>query len=390
MSEHNTQKFPLLDLIIVLLIFLCVVVLSYALQVNASQQQRANRLQDIQQEVTRRATCMSNVKQLMTAIRMYSQDHDGHVQLAENGYDAQDISNDLTRAFYLPNIYGLVNNPAGGIGAFAASATIPDRVTIGGEPCTRPLLLAAASVWHTRAKATIIQGDFSGQYAGEQHCACYLHGTGDGMKPAGNAVAIARNAVVIITAKQTQIPESLLSGELNGICVVDANDVRHLFGAGCQQNAFQTYTFPPSSGTRRYFSAHFAAQGQPLQFGANTKTVKDDEDMVRKVAGDPYGIGYCSAVFADPHRVDKLALKWTDGQTYSYPQQVAKYCWNYPNLTSIWPLTRTLYAEYGGRAWTAAGTGIVNIMLTPRAPGTLALQNEPMFQACYWAPGRDR
>jgi len=49
-----------------------------------------------------------------------------------------------------------------------------------------------------------------------------------------------------------------------------------------------------------------------------------------------------------------------------------------------WPLSRTLYAECGGKAWRSDGAGIANVMLAPGAPGTQALQTGPLFMASFW------
>ncbi len=505
-SEHGAKRFPWVLLIVLLAAAAWVAALNHSMQTDPHR--KGSPLYAIRREHARRATCMSNVKQLMTAIRMYSQDHDGrlpsyqwstelnsylakypgvymcpndasagnfisygysglllradgsgissaeilapkevgvicdaspsttsggivgggglrdmatwsvipsprhisstipryrndttvvgyadgHVQFAENDNDLHDLSNELNRAFSLAGAYGLVDNPIGGISSYRSAfptTMIPERVTIDGEPCTRPLLRAAAALWHAKANAPISQGAFRGQDAVVPHGGCYLLGTGDGVKPAGKAVAIACDGVVLITAKDTRIPKSLFTGIENGSNVLDCAGVRKLFGAGSEQNAFQTYTFATVSGTRRFFSAHFPEQGKPLQFGANAKTVKDDEEMVRKVAADPYGIGYCSAAFADLQRVDILALHWTDGKTYFYPNQNPQLRWTIPNplSSSSWPLLRTLYAEYGGRASTADGAGIVNVLLDPRGAGTSWLQSGPLFQASYGVPG---
>ena len=314
---------------------------------------------------------------------------DGHAVFIPSSYNAKDITHGVTRAFSMAGALGFVDNPAGGISAFSASATSPASVTVGGEPCTRAILLAAAGVWHVRAKAAIVQHGFHGQYAVQQHGASYLWGTGDGQPPARHAVPIARDLVVVITAKISHIQCDLFHLDpdtANPVSVWDIAMVRKAFNLGFQPNVIQAYTFDNNSGTRRFFTMHLGTPGQPLQFGARTITVKDDYAMVNKVAADPYGIGYCSSAIADPNRVQIIGLRTPDGKVHLFPQDDPKARWIMPATPPDWPLTRTLYAECGGKAWRSDGTGIANVMLAPGAPGTKALRAGPLFRASYWKP----
>ena len=316
---------------------------------------------------------------------------DGHVLYAPNGYNPLGISNNVTHAFDMAGALRLVDNPSGGISDFSASATSPASVTVGGEPCTRAILLAAAGVWHVRAKAAIVQHGFHGQYAVEKRGAAYLWGTGDGQPPARHAVPIARDLVVVITSKISHIQRDLFHLDpdtANPVSVWDIAMVRKAFNLGFQHNVIQAYTFDNNSGTRRFFTMHLGTPGQPWQFGARTITVKDDYEMVNKVAADPYGIGYCSSAIADPDKVQIIGLRTPDGKVHFFPQDDPKARWIMPATPPDWPLTRTLYAECGGKAWRSDGTGIANVMLAPGAPGTKALQAGPLFRASYWTPAK--
>jgi len=90
---------------------------------------------------------------------------DGHVFYAANGYNPQDISNYVTRAFYMASSLDYINNPAGGICGFGNITTTADPICIGDEPCTAPILRAAAGVWTQQAHAPIANTGFNGQYA---------------------------------------------------------------------------------------------------------------------------------------------------------------------------------------------------------------------------------
>jgi len=328
---------------------------------------------------------------------------DGHVTCCQNGYNPHDISNPVTRAFDMAGALGYIDNPAGGISDFSVGATSQDSVTVGGEPCTRAILLAAAGAWKVKAKAAIAQDEFHGQYAIQQRGANYLWGIGDGVQPAGHAVPIARDLVVVIIAMDSKISFASPQQKENGpVSVWDIAAVRKAFALGAKKDVIQAYTYGKDSGTRRFFATHLDAHGKPLQFGPKTITVKDDFAMVKKVAGDPYGIGYCSSTAADtvreepgygdfpsttnPNGVQVIGLRTPDGKVHIFPQDNPKSRWVMPANPPDWPLSRTLYAECGGNAWRSDGTGIANVMLTPGAPGRKALQAGPLFKASFWTP----
>ncbi len=310
---------------------------------------------------------------------------DGHAIYISNGYNPKDLSDGVTRAFDMAGALGYIDNFTGGISDFPVNSTSQNSITVGGEPCTRPLLLAAAGVWHAKAKAPIVPGGFHGQYAMKKRGADYLWGIGDGMPPTGPAVPIARDQIVVIIAKSSHL-KSIDELRNDSVPVWDMAKVCSYFALGSQINVIQAYTFDDNSGTRRFFTTHLDPKGPPVQFGPNTITVKDDYDMVQKVAADPYGIGYCSSSAADPNRVEIVGLKTPDGKVHYFPQNDAKSRWIMPAAPPDWPLVRTLYAEYGGKAWRPDGSGIANIMLAPGAPGTKALQAGPLYKASYWTP----
>jgi len=312
---------------------------------------------------------------------------DGHVECCQHGYNPKDLYNDVTRAFDMAGILGYVNNPTGGISDFPSCVTNHESVTVGGDPCTRAVLLAAAGVWQAKAKAPMVMDGFHGQYDMTKLGANYLRGIGDGKQPAGHAVPIARDLVVVIIAKYNKLqfaPPHRLDD--NSVSVWDVATVQKAFTIGYQKDNLHAYTYDKDSGTRRFFTTHLGTNGQPLQFGSKTITVKDDYEMVKKVSDDPYGIGYCSSAIANPERVQSIGLRMPDGRIYLFPHQhLQPHKFISANLPD-WPLTRTLYAECGGNAWRSDGTGIANVMLSPGAPGTKALQAGPLFRASFWVP----
>lgn len=312
---------------------------------------------------------------------------------AESDYDADNgnadyassLSHDNINTFYTAGAYGFIDNPSGGISDFAMGASTPSSITIGGDPCTQSLLRAAAGVWRVRAKANIRLGGFDGQYATQRRGSSFLWGTGDGQPPTTPAVAIARDLVVVIISIDSHIKIGLTS--IDRQKVMSCSMVCQAFRTGYLQDALQAYTYDTNSGTRKFFSTHITDNGHPLQFSTKSIIMKDDFDMVNKVGNDPYGIGYCSSSAADPHQVQIIGLRTPDGKVHIFPSADPKFHWIFTATPPAdWPMVRTLYACYGGDAWNAAGTGIVNVMLAPGAAGTKAQQAGPLFQASYWQP----
>ncbi len=116
--------------------------------------------------------------------------------------------------------------------------------------------------------------------------------------------------------------------------------------------------------------------------GSQAVTVTDDAEMVEKVAADPYGIGYCSAAFADADKVTILSL---NGKLY--PNQNPKYRWLVPENPTVtpgefeYPLIRTLrvLAMNDGRNTNNTTFGYIL--------ADTEFRNGPLFRATsYWTP----
>jgi len=311
---------------------------------------------------------------------------DGHSKYYQGAIDSRDLGSGVARALYQASPLGLVDNPLACTPDFSASRTAPDRVEIGGEFCTNTLLRAAAEAWEVKAKAPWHTYGFKGQYATAKRPANYLWGTGDGLKPKGDAIAIGRDAVVMIVAKGSRIAE--LPEMRNGTYEVGYGVLHILLTANSTRKTVHVYTFDANSGTRRFVSRMLGGRSTPLTLDKSAVTVANDLEMVEKVSNDPYGIGYCSSVFADPDRVVILALPRNrfPGESANfcyYPQSDSKHRWLVPDSPD-WPWTRMLYAEYSGAAWKADGSGIANVMLAPGGAGTKALRRGPLFGTGLW------
>jgi len=310
---------------------------------------------------------------------------DGHVQYTQASPDNRDAANPITRAFSAASTLGMIDNPAGGLGNFSVPAGASSaRIMLGGDYCTYPILCAAAEGWKQQAHADYLTNGFTGQHAprtapGDDRD--YLWGCADDERPTGNAIPIARDALVIIIAKGSKIPFVEPKGVAKDIVVLDYAQLRAFFSQGRFDGRFQAYTYDNYSGTARYFCRQFGENGQPLQTASNCIRCANDPEMVAKIAHDPYGIGYCSSAFLDTTRVAVVNLQLPNGRIVQFSRDGVLHR---AQTATSWPLVRTLYAECGGKA--ALPNGIAATMLAPRASGTSALQASPLFATGFVRP----
>ena len=107
--------------------------------------------------------------------------------------------------------------------------------------------------------------------------------------------------------------------------------------------------------------------------------------MANAVAGDPYGIGFCSSACIDLDCVAPIAVKSADGNVWYYPSADPEKRWHRP-MTLNHPFVRTLYVAFGGKAWTPGKPCFGSEMLAPGSPGMTALQAGPLYMTGYYAP----
>jgi len=297
---------------------------------------------------------------------------DGHAKFFPGGTaDLRDISYQPGRALYQALGLGLMNNYGGGLPDIPCTPTA-NTIVIGGDFAGMPLVMAAAEVWSAKTGTWYSRG-FKGTRVvpTEKQGAPARHFAWLDASDSGKGVPVARDALVIIVAKY---------GKLAVARTADAAraDLVNLFGTACAPSTVQAYTYDAASGTRAYLAGTLRAWGAPAgkEIGAGALTVRDDLDMVERVAADPYGIGYCSAAMADQDKVTILAL---DGKRY--PNQNPKTPWLLPADPAPvpgafeYPLIRTLRVRASGD-----GTALVAIMTDP------AFRQGPLFTTSYFRP----
>jgi hypothetical protein len=304
---------------------------------------------------------------------------DGHAKFFTGKQaNLRDISYGPGRAFYQAVGLGLISNYGGGLNAIACTPT-KHTVTIGGDLAGMPLLRAAAAVW-TAKGGTITDGGFTGMAATPKDAKGKpaRHFAWVDASDSGKGTVVAQDALVIIVSKNCKLPGLMAEvGSMPDLNAAPADLVR-LFGTASDPAKGQVYTYTPASGTRAYLAGKLRGWGaaKGAEFGTGALPVGDDLEMIEKVASDPYGIGYCSAVFADTDKVNMLAI---DGKLY--PNQNPKYRWLVPETPAIipgefeYPLIRILRLRTSGDGAVLAG-----ICTDP------AFLDGPLYVTSYFRP----
>ena len=310
---------------------------------------------------------------------------DGHARVLPcTSMNARNFGNEAARALVRANGMGYLDNPAGGVQNFISPATLePADISLGGDPCTRSILLAAAQVWQAKSGASYSSKGFLGQDIREGRTANYLWGIGDGISPGKNALPIARDAMLIIVSKNCKIRS------IDYQHVANAATIRRLFAMDNAAGSAQAYTFDEYSGSRRFFTGAFTKLSkEPLVISDKAGTVSNDTEMMHAVAYDPYAIGYCSSAFVNTEWVKVLDIVDDQGRTYKFFNRGSSSKMGESLVAQVanWPFMRTLYVAYGGKAWRKDGSGIVNVMLDPDGAGTQALHDGPLFKGNYYLP----
>jgi prepilin-type N-terminal cleavage/methylation domain-containing protein len=330
---------------------------------------------------------------------------DGHAAFFPgNQVNLKDIQSGPGRAFYQAVGLGYVQNYGGGLqlpNAPTGIAPTANAITIGGDYATMPILMAAAETWAAKGGKWLTRGfkgsgdvanvttatarypDWRRTLASTQFAWGIADNKVQAITPGANQALqdIGRDAFVFIVSKNCK----LTTDDINTDSDTDtAVTLRGLFGVtgtdkGYSADKWQAYTYDANSGSRKYAQSAAVLNG-PI--GSLAQTVQDDQEMVEKVAADPYGIGYCSAAFAD---TDKVTILGIGGKTY--PNQNPKYRWVVRDTPGTaagefeYPFIRIL------RVLTMNDGRNVNNTTFGFILADTEFQNGPLFRATsYWTP----
>lgn len=305
---------------------------------------------------------------------------DGHAEFIPGKLaDTHNLAYKPARAFYHALALGMVTNYAGGLGDIPVTPT-KHTVLIGGDGAGMPLLMAAAEFWAAKGGKWFSRGcKGSGDYTAGRKAtfADFRRAVAGGhyawltADDGGGGTPVAKDALVFIVAKNCTIA-SLATTHYD----IATAELARLYAAG--SGAARLYTYDANNGNRAYLAKTLrrwgAANGK--EFGPGMTAVRDDLDMVAKVAADPNAIGYCSSSVVDIEKVTILAL---GGKRY--PNQNPKY----PTIvrdTPEWlrdefeyPLIRTLRLHTAGD-----GASLAAIMRHEN------FKQGPLFAASYFPP----
>jgi len=363
---------------------------------------------------------------------------DGHADWYISDGNTADFNDPVTKGFYASLALGMISNPEGGL---PASAALPDdkyqfpmpsiqspisAFAIGGEYHTCPLILSLAELWkfkgyaHNPSLEIQMEPGILGELYYSRNLTLpsdFLWGSTIGTPGADptmveseagkqSGIPIAHDALVFIVSKKTKIAANPVGGLTtvknnsspnNGWCCCNTATIAAWFttDGGLAANQWQAYTYGTGCSTLSvaYHYLGLTAPKNGTKWSAVNPSPQaivcyNDNDMVDKVANDPYGIGYCSSAFVDYDHVQPIGLvdaSCEGGQGY-WPNADAKHRTCLPNPypgggpnagrkpgTYRWPapLMRTLYVY-------ARGDGS---LLAKHAD---ILHHSPMFKCSYW------
>ena len=296
---------------------------------------------------------------------------DGHAKYVPKDFNETDMGNAVTRAFYQANALGLVDNPIGGNSstAFATGGTI----TFGGEYAAYPLLQAAADIVKKNGGTYYTRGYLGENATVGRPASDYVWG---GVTTSAVSTArIGQDCLVLIVAKSSKLPG--IGTLTNSTYQVSTATLQGWVtsSAGFADNSIQTYTLGANSQTRTQLNNAWFGFAANDPMGTKAVQVANDVEMVDKVSNDPYALGYCSSVFADPERV--VILTHATPADTAFPQANPKYRWTMPSGGPSGFFTRSIVATGVG-----AGTA-VEVALESGSIKT-TLQAGVLFKCSYW------
>ncbi|HEY3416840.1 MAG TPA: hypothetical protein VGM23_08155, partial [Armatimonadota bacterium] len=316
----------------------------------------------------------------------------------------------------------------------------------GGDYSLRPLLVAAAQAWQRKTGATFTE-QFLGQYtgrAGENG----IWACGDGVRPLGQSIAIARDALVIIVSKNSKIkrlptitgrwddampvnylgqgttPGGTNSPRINNAYVVTTAYINEFFSAhtisngnplvtpggmtydytGYSADAWQVYTYNVDSGTRRFAARMMGWHPQGIPGNRDATSPNCYHDNIggpRQVDGSlPEAVvvendaDMVDKVAADPYGIGYCSSAFADldrVQILAIRQGNRTYYFPSADIQHRGELTDTPDWPYMRTLYAVIDSApgshtFARLMLAPGGPGTRALQAGPLFQASYLLP----
>jgi len=195
--------------------------------------------------------------------------------------------------------------------------------------------------------------------------------------------------MILIVARNTKIPLLTQKRKESDTYVVDESEIRQLIGNATSE--CHPYTYNRFSGSRAFLTRSFNSPGWQ-GISRDAIPIRDDREMVKKIAADAYGIGYCSAAFYDPELVTSLGLRVKNVTRFFPPsltidhKRIDRILYPAGLGADAWPLLRNLYVVCSGHAWDVTGGGMAfgNVMFSPQGNGQQALRYSYLYCGNYF------
>lgn len=340
---------------------------------------------------------------------------DGHVE-STNGTKANDnvdsINSPVANAFYGAAGFGWITNPGAGVVLPTSSqftvATDTAALTISGGNVLEPIWQAAAAGWvASGAQAPVLNLLGAGNWTtGDIGGSSSLQSGQSWTK----ANAVAKDAVAIIVSTNSRLGLSSISSATALTIFDGANQAIALPGLGT--NTLHVYvrdsgssTVPEQieniacykSGNPGFLNTWTGGNGfkndgiNTPWLGTNSTAIQTatDASEISHVAGDPYGIGYCSVGNADPTKVQILAIN-TGTTIQKYDRSLVEASTPDANddaLTNTaagqWELTRYVFAvvnDAGGSANAQTANDFLAYVQST------SFRNSLLFKSTFFSP----
>ncbi len=302
---------------------------------------------------------------------------DGHAESigAKVSMDSQDNTSPVGRGFYLAAGFGWVNNAGAGVFKPATTPTSGAFAITGSTTC-QPIINSAVAGWSaaggdTPSVSLLGSGDWGSGDVGFASGKKTTPGSGLGTT---DTDVIATDAIGIIVSDASKI----------GLKKLNRSQLIAIFNGTDTTYPYKVYTRDTTSGTRQFFEQNVLGGTLGTTITSTATTVSSSTDMIAKVSGDPYGIGYCSLGEADPWKVNVLGYTTSGGVDQTFTRAAVEY--SDPTSASGWILQRPLFSEttfakgVTGKTTNAAATAFVAYIKSTTFKGSL------LFSSSFFQP----
>jgi prepilin-type N-terminal cleavage/methylation domain-containing protein len=280
---------------------------------------------------------------------------DGHAESfgRKESTDTEDIYGAYARAFFLAGGFGWIKNDGGGVVMADKDDVNSGAFDISGSTTVEPIWQAAIKGW--------VAGEGDEPTVDCQGSDYYnvgdIGGASSSKGTPTDANVIATDAMGIIVSASSKLSvKSLSKAEIVNIFGKAATLTTAKAALG-NPSKLTIYTRDSHSGTREFLTTVLMGQSDPDKKGVNAVCVEvaSAQEMIAKVAADPYAVGYAGLGEIDPLKVKTLGFEATTDVVQQYTRAAVKATtattWNDEDS---WKIVRPLYGYLNGSTNDAA------------------------------------